>query len=68
MISAVFKVGEIDVSSDYDPKLIVKKAVIVQDNVTGNSLARRSVSKMLTIFTELNSSADAILERFSFLI
>ena len=40
VISAVFKVGEIDVSSDYDPKLIVKKAVIVQDNVTGNSLAR----------------------------
>lgn len=40
VISAVFKVGEIDVNSEYDPKLIIKKSVIVQDNVPGNSLAR----------------------------
>lgn len=40
VINAVFKVGEIDVNSEYDPKLIIKKSVIVQDNVPGNSLAR----------------------------
>lgn len=40
VISAVFKVGEIDVNSDYDPKLIIKKSVIVQDDIAGNSLAR----------------------------
>ena len=40
VISAVFKVGEIDVNSEYDPKLIIRKSVIVQDNVPGNSLAR----------------------------
>ena len=40
VISAVFMVGDIDVNSDYDPKLIIKKPLIVQDNVPGNSLAR----------------------------
>lgn len=40
VISAVFKVGEIDVNSEYDPKLIIRKSVIVQDNVPGNSLER----------------------------
>lgn len=40
VISAVFKVGDIDVNSDYDPKLIIKKSVIVQDDIAGNSLAR----------------------------
>lgn len=40
VISAVFNVGDIDVASDYDPKLIIKRATIVQDTTPGNSLAR----------------------------
>ena len=40
VICAVFNVGEIDVNSDYDPRLIIKKSVIVKDNIAGNSLAR----------------------------
>lgn len=40
VMNAVFKVGDIDVDSEYDPKLIIKKPLVVQDNVPGNSLAR----------------------------
>lgn len=40
LISAVFKVGEIDLSSDYDPKLICKRSNIVTNAVEGSALAR----------------------------
>ena len=40
VMNAVFNVGDIDVDSEYDPKLIIKKPLVVQDNVPGNSLAR----------------------------
>lgn len=40
MISASFNVGDIDVTSDYDPKLIIRKDNTVCDTAEGNSLAR----------------------------
>ena len=40
VLSAVFTVGDIDVSSDYDPKLITKKHVTFTDSVEGHSLER----------------------------
>lgn len=40
VMHAVFTVGDIDVNSDYDPKIIIKRPVLVQDNIAGNSLAR----------------------------
>lgn len=40
VMHAVFTVGEIDIHSDYDPKLIIKKTVSVQDNIAGSALAR----------------------------
>ena len=40
VINAVFTVGEIDVQSDYDPKMITRKHTVVNDTVPGESLAR----------------------------
>lgn len=40
VISAIFNVGEIDLASDYDPKLIIRKKNTICDTVEGNSLAR----------------------------
>lgn len=40
VISTCFNVGEIDVQSDYDPKLITKKAAVVVEPVAGSALAR----------------------------
>ena len=40
VISAVFNVGDIDVTSDYDPKLITKRLSVIADTVAGNSLMR----------------------------
>lgn len=40
LINAVFTVGEIDVTSEYEPKLISRKDNTVKDSIEGNALAR----------------------------
>ena len=40
LISAIFKVGDIDVSSEYEPRMITKKHEAATDTAEGNSLAR----------------------------
>ena len=40
VINTSFNVGEIDVHSDYDPKLIIRKSDVITDPVGGTALAR----------------------------